>query len=275
MSGQCREPPNRLCRPRRNWVARIGVHRQHTPSVSASNAGFSLSLFLAPGEERSKFLIGAAGFEPATPCSKAGALPAAPRPVVHKDRMPAARVRPAMADVQPLRALHYSPFVGPLSDVVSALRRDRRRPARALIGAHRSTSSPSTSRRTSRIRRGRRRAVGGLAASGRARARSRAGPLGSHAGLHGARRADAHPPGSSAACVSRATVPAGTRDERIHPGPRDRLRLMRANTPTSPPPSCCSQPRRRRLDGARAGNRRTHSWARSPTRKAPCRGRGA
>ncbi len=64
--------------------------------------------------------IGAAGFEPATPCSQSRcATKLRYAPMTTKSRRTAS-LRAAMADIQPLRALHYDQaVVGDLADVTS------------------------------------------------------------------------------------------------------------------------------------------------------------
>ena len=188
-----------------------------------------------------------------------------------------------MADVQPLRALHYDPaVVGPLADVVAppydVIDADQRAAllARSPFNV---VAVDLPAGRAARPYAAARRAVRELAAAGRARARRRAGAVGAHAGLHGPRRRSAR---TRRGFFCRVRIegygPGRVRPhERTHPGPKeDRLRLTRATRANiSPIFSLYSDPAQRRLGGARAGHRARRRGARSPTPTAPCTGSGA
>ena len=197
----------------------------------------------------------------------------------------AASLATAMADVQPLRALHYdTAVVGPLADVVAPpVRRDRRRPARR---ADRALAVQRRRRRPAPGRAGERdpyaaarRAVRELAAAGRARPRRASRRCGR------TRRTTPAPTGSTRTrrgffCRVRIEDYGAGRvrpHERTHPGPKeDRLRLTRATRANiSPIFSLYSDPAQRRLGGALAGHRAAAVGARSPTPTAPSTACGA
>ena len=135
-----------------------------------------------------------------------------------------------MADVQPLRALHYDlAKVGPLADLdLAPLRRDRRPGAggaRRPLAVQRRRDRPAGGRRGPLRARGR--AVRALAGRRRRGARRRAGAVGTRAALPADRP-------SRRGFFARVRVeeygPGRIRPhERTHPGPKeDRLRLTRA-----------------------------------------------
>ena len=138
-----------------------------------------------------------------------------------------------MADVQPLRALHYDrDRVGGLQDRRRpALRRDRRRAARRAarpLAVQRRRDRPPAGRRPLRHTPPRCSSAWRTRAP---RARRRARALGARAGLHRPGRAHAAPAtGSSRASRVEDYGPGRIRPhERTHPGPKeDRLRLTRA-----------------------------------------------
>ena len=141
-----------------------------------------------------------------------------------------------MADVQPLRALHYD--LGRVGSArrrrLAAVRRHRpcaaRRARRALALQRRPRRPPRDARRRRPLR-PRRRAALPVAGRRRARARRRAGDLGDRPGLRQGRTAARAPAQGLFARVRVEEYGAGRirPHERTHPGPReDRLRLTRA-----------------------------------------------
>ena len=190
-----------------------------------------------------------------------------------------------MADVQPLRALHYDlAKVGSLSRRRrAALRRDRPRAARgswprrspynvvAIDLPEADGDDPYAARR--------RASSSGWQRRGRRRPRRRARAVGARPGLHRPRRPRAAP---ATAFFARVRVedygPGRIRPhERTHPGPKeDRLRLTRATQANlSPDLQPLRRPRRRRLERARAAHARPSRGARRPTTTAPSTGCGA
>ena len=139
-----------------------------------------------------------------------------------------------MADVQPLRALHYDlRAAGPLGDLIA--------PPYDVIDAGRRAElvarSPAQRRPRSTCREGddpyaaAADAARALARRGRAGARRRARPVGADPGLRRVRRPPAHAPRACCAAVRVEEYGPGRirPHERTHPGPReDRLRLTRA-----------------------------------------------
>ena len=197
------------------------------------------------------------------PAPKAGALPGCATPRV-RERYGVRRGRSpgrppvgsdaAMADVQPLRALHYDPAKVGLAAGRRrpAVRRDRPRAAR------RARRALALQRRRDRPARGEPRAATrtptppSCSSSGgrrRDRPRRRAGDLGARPGLHRPRRRGRTPAAAcSRACGSRTTAPAGSA-------------RTSARTPARARTACASRARRRRTC--------RRSSACTPTRRAP------
>ncbi len=188
---------------------------------------------------------------------------------------PTARVRPAMADIQPLRALHYDQsLVGPLADVTAppydVIDPAAARSAAPALPLQRCRRRPAQER--PRSLRGSRRALGGLAAPGCHRPRPRARHLGPHPDLHRPRRPDAHPqrlllPGADRGLWTGTGTPA-----RAHaPGPEGGSPAPDEDDPREPLPHLLPllRPRERRLEGPGSRRPRTPPGARSPTPTAP------
>ena len=132
-----------------------------------------------------------------------------------------------MADVQPLRALHYDQdVVGGLAGVVAppydVIDAEQRAELAGALAVQRRRRRPSP--RRARPLCGGRRAVRELAAAGRAGARRGAGDLGAHPGLHRPRRRRAHAswfllPRAHRALRRRAGAPARAHAPRPQGGP--------------------------------------------------------
>ncbi len=186
-----------------------------------------------------------------------------------------------MADVQPLRALHYDQsVVGSLSDVVAppydVIDNEQRAALLAQLALQRGRRRSAPGR--ARSVRGRGRAVRELAAPRRSGARRRAGDLGAHPGLHGPGREGAHAPRLLLSGAHRGLRPGQSAPARAHaPGPQggssapdarhagerlaDLLALLRSLG--------------RRLERAGSGNRDLARGARSPTATARSTASGA
>ena len=182
-----------------------------------------------------------------------------------------------MADVQPLRALHYDPAGRRRSQAVVAPPYDVIDPEQRAALAARSPYNvvaidlpeASRGRRPLRARRraassaGRPRAPSSATTSPRSGRSSRTTPAPTAARSPAA--------ASSRACASRTTAPAGSArtSARTPARKEDRLRLTRATKANlSPIFSLYDDPQRRRLGRARAGHRAASRWARPPTTTA-------
>ena len=207
--------------------------------------------------------------------------------------------RRLMADVQPLRALHYdlervgalADLVAPPYDVIDAAQRAE------LAAARPTTSSRSTCPRpTGDPYDAAAALLERLAARGRRRPRRRARAVGARPGVRPARTAATtrRGAGSSAACGSRTTAPGRIRPhERTHPGPEGGPAAPDARDAGEPLPDLLAllRPGRRRVGRARrrspsgepwgeVDRRRRHASTASggsptPTRSPPSRTRCA
>ena len=188
-----------------------------------------------------------------------------------------------MADVQPLRALHYDldrvgglqPVVAPPYDVIDA----EQRAALAARSPYNVVEIDLPEADGDLDLRPRRRAVQRLAARGRPRPRRRAGAVGARPGLHRARRQRADTRNGFFARVRVEDYGPGRirPHERTHPGPKeDRLRLTRATRANLSPIFCAlRRPGGRGVERARAAHRAATRGARSPTTTARVTGSGA